>query len=156
MMPDGQIGFRSSVRTRRSTRHHHDHHQHGEARAGDSGAGGHRLQETVVETEPTIDIQIPNIGRLQVPIDASRGGTAEVTHQRLPGITEHQRNASERRPRRLTSMATKQTGDFARRRSRSQSLTPPPDRNDPDSARYQGPAKTRKSKFSTAEVSNLT
>ncbi|KAM7536021.1 hypothetical protein Aperf_G00000096534 [Anoplocephala perfoliata] len=156
LMPDGQIGFRSSVRTRRSTRHHHDYHYHAEAeRAGESGSGGHRLEEIGDEAEPTFDIRIPNVGRIQVPIDTSRGGgAADGAHQRHPIITEHRRNASERRPRGFSTGAAKQREDFAWRRPRSRSLTPPLENdhmNDPNSARE--PSKPKKTKFSTAEIS---
>lgn len=148
MMPDGQIGFRSSMRTRRSTRRHHKD----EDKIFD-GEGGHRLQDLKDHPEPTMDIHIPNIGRLQVPIDPNRSGAGGGEAGGVDKGQEPLRHDSERRPRRLSSAGTKKMVNLARKRSRSQSLTPPPDtpnRNDTDSIREH--PKPRKSRFSTAEV----
>ncbi|VDM16136.1 unnamed protein product [Hydatigera taeniaeformis] len=141
VMPDGQMGFRSSMRTRKSVRRHRSHGEDG------GGPGGGNL-ESGDELEPTMDIQIPNIGRLQVPIDASRG---DFQH----GAVDHRHQDPDQRPRRLSSVVPKRMAEFARRRSRSQSVSPPcevPNRTDTDLNRR--PSKPRKSRFSTAEISN--
>ncbi|EUB58483.1 Phospholipase D2 [Echinococcus granulosus] len=137
VMPDGQMGFRSSVRTRKSGRRRRSHGEDG------GGAGGGGNVEGEDGMEPTMDIQIPNIGRLQVPIDAPHGAT------------EHRRQSSERRPRHLSSAVPKRVMEFARRHSRSQSVTPPceiPNRNDAGLSRR--PSKPHKPRFSTAEIGN--
>ncbi|KAL5960444.1 Phospholipase D1 [Taenia solium] len=142
VMPDGQMGFRSSMRTRKSVRRHRSHGDDG------GGAGGGEKVEGGNELEPTMDIQIPNIGRLQVPIDAPRGEPQQ-------GVTDHRHQEPEQRPRRLSSAVPKRVVEFARRRSRSQSVSPPcegPNRNDTDLSRR--PSKPRKSRFYTAEISN--
>lgn len=139
-MPDGQMGFRSSMRTRKSVRRHRSHGDDG------GGAGGGGKVEDEDGLEPTMDIQIPNIGRLQVPIDAPRGEAQR-------GATDHRHQDPEQRSRRLSSVVPKRMVEFARRRSRSQSASPPCEtlnRNDTDLSRR--PSKPRKSRFSTAEV----
>ncbi|VDO00428.1 unnamed protein product [Rodentolepis nana] len=137
-MPDGQIGFRSSLRTRRSTRHNRHKDDDGMV----DGEGDHRLQDLREDAEPTMDIQIPAIGRLQVPIEPTSGGAESRKHE------------TDLRTRRFSSVGTRKMSNFARKRSRSQSLTPPLEavsRHETESAKE--PPKPRKSKFSTADIS---
>ena len=152
-MPDGQMAFRASMRTRKSGRRHRGHGEDG-GFAGADGAGGRNLG-SVDEMEPTMDIQIPSVGRVQVPIDAPR---AEAPNGVADGGTganaDHRRHGSVRRTRRLSAVATRRKSNFARHRSRSQSATPPldhvPGRNEADFTQEQ--PKHRKSRFSTADV----
>ena len=154
-MPDGQVAFRASMRTRKSGRRHRGHGEDG-GTTGGAGARGQNIEN--LEMEPTMDIQIPSVGRVQVSIDAPRG---EASNGVLGGGSganaDHRRHGSERRPRRLSSAAPKLKSNFARRRSRSQSATPPPDpipgRNEAEQCREQ--SRPWKQRFSTAEVNLL-
>ncbi len=117
-MPDGQVAFRSSGRVRKSGRRHRPreistyvHHHHDRHRSSDEDGGGGGGDSGA---EPTMDIQIPGIGRLQVPLE--QGGTQPQGHAAASGVNHHQRHQSERRGGAMRRMTT-----FARRRTVSQS-----------------------------------
>uniref|UniRef100_A0A5K3F5B2 phospholipase D n=2 Tax=Mesocestoides corti TaxID=53468 RepID=A0A5K3F5B2_MESCO len=112
VMPDGQMAFRSSVRTRRSARRNRQHLAR-EAPAKPEGVSG-RCVEKDENFEPTMDIQIPGIGRLQVPIDAPQAPQGVAS--------SHDRRGSKKHTRHLSSGGVKRKSSYGRRRTLSQSV----------------------------------